>query len=76
MKSNVKLVTRVDRKGNAVVYGANILAYEGTQGAKKSNILSCIKGDRKTHADYTWFDSSIDEINAFIRCYLFFFVSK
>ncbi len=65
MKSVIKLVTRIDSSGNAMVFGSREVAAEVT-GCFSTHITQAIKSGIQC-AGYTWKDSSVAEIAEFFR---------
>ena len=66
MKSTIKLITRIDSKGTAVVFGSGIVAAEVTCVHSRSKIIDAIKSG-KEYAGYTWKDAADAEIDQFFR---------
>ena len=66
MKSVVKLMTRIDSKGNACVFGSREVAAEVTGVNSVSNITNAIKSGQE-HAGFFWKDSSVVEIAEYFR---------
>ena len=67
MKANIRLITRIDSAGNAVVYGGNCIGFESTPGSNYGNITSCLNGNRKQSAGYKWEDCSEEYIDLFFE---------
>jgi hypothetical protein len=66
MKSTIKLITRIDSKGNAVVFGSGEVAAEIT-GCDVRLIRNCDYGNLTMAGGYMWKDSSVAEIDQFFR---------
>ena len=64
-KRDIKLVTRIDSSGKAVVFGGLYLAAEATPGSDAGSITNCLKGINEQHKDYLWKDSSYQDIDLF-----------
>jgi hypothetical protein len=64
-KSVIKLVTRIDSAGNAVVFGGCVLAAEATPGTSFKKISDCLVGIRNNHKGYQWKDASEEDIDLF-----------
>jgi hypothetical protein len=64
-KSVIKLVTRIDSAGNAVVFGGCVLAAEATPGTSGQKISDCLVGIRNNHKGYQWKDASEEDIDLF-----------
>ena len=65
-KAKVRLITRVDSQGNAVVFGGQYLAMDVTPGCDSGNITRALKGKiAKKHNSYEWKDSSEEDIDLF-----------
>ena len=64
-KRDIKLVTRIDSAGNAVVFGGLYLAAEATPGSDAGTITDCLKRNRKSHKNYLWKDAPYQDIDLF-----------
>ena len=64
-KSVIKLVTRIDSFGEAVVFGGPQLAAEATHGSSVQGISNCVCGLQNNHNGYQWEDSSEEDIAMF-----------
>ena len=65
MKTTVKLVTRIDSSGKAVVFGGLYLAAESIPGSDHGNITRCLNGKKKTQKGYQWKDASEEDVALF-----------
>ena len=65
MKATIKLVTRIESSGKAVVFGGLYLAAEATRRSKFSGISNCLTGNLKSYKGYQWKDASEEDVASF-----------
>jgi hypothetical protein len=65
MKAVIKLVTRIDSSGNAVVFGGPTLAAESVPGSFIGHITKCLSRKQINHNGYQWKDASKKDIDLF-----------